>query len=144
MRNGERIEYAIRCQQWIYRDENNSPTHPIDWPSATPIAYDCGWATDEVTKALCERMVPPMEHIHSEVGARSFIAHLSIYYGLGNNYFPTLDFNIYKEADGSQVIDDDMCEKLALIESEMISVIGAARATELALELIYELNNPAS
>lgn len=142
MKNAERIELAIRAFAWVVVPDDcvSVAGHNCDdGVSKSVLRYDAEWATDEVAKAVVERLCPSVNKIDSEYEAKAFIAHVVVYHGIGAEYSPMRDFDEYMDENDGQLLDQDACETLDNLQAIMFAVLGESRPYALAIQLLYEL-----
>lgn len=147
MKNGERIELAIRAFAWttIPDDCVSVAGHDCDdGVSKEVLAHDLAWATDEVTKAIVERLCPSVYKVDSEYEAKAFIAHVVVYHGIGAEYSPMRDFDTYMDENDAQLLDQDACETLDNLQAMVFAALGESRPYELAAQILYELFGPSA
>jgi hypothetical protein len=146
VKNAERIELAIRAFAWVMVPDNciSVEGYMSDGGVAnTVLPHNLSWATDEVTKAVVTRLCPHVTQINSEYEAKSFIAYVVVYHGIGAEYSPSKGFDEYTDDEGLQLLDQDTGETLDTLQSMMFASLGQSRPWELAHQLLYELFGPA-
>lgn len=147
MKNGQRIEAAIRAFAWVVVPDDciDVEGHRTSGGTAAcTLPHESAWATDEVTLEVVRRLCPCVTCVSSEYEAKAFMAYVTVFHGIGASYSPSTPFSEYVNDYGQQLLDDHACETLDVQQSLMFACLGESRPWELAVQLLYELFGPSA